>query len=249
MRGPGEGGRALAARLEAIEARITAACDRAGRKREEVTLVAVSKTFPAEVVRAAHALGLRDFGENYAQELRDKARALSDLEDLRWHFVGPVQSNKARYLVGTAERIHALDSEGAAEALSARALRTGAAPLAVLLAVNLGREPQKRGLAPEAVPAFAQRVARLPGLTLTGLMTLPPKASDPEASRPYFRALRQLRDRLVQLPGLGPLTELSMGMSSDFEVAIEEGATHLRVGTALFGARPVKGAGEAAPSS
>ena len=205
-----------------------------------VTLVAVSKTQPAEAVREAYAAGQRDFGENYAQEWRDKAAALADLRDLVWHFIGALQTNKVKYVVGRPEDtpgtprvvwVHTVDRLSLAEELSKRSQRRGASTR-VLLEVNVAGEASKSGCAPDDLPGLAEEVARLPGLALRGLMCIPPAEDDP---RPHFAALRALRD------GLGvPMTDLSMGMSGDFETAIAEGSTIVRVGTAIFGARPPK---------
>jgi len=196
-----------------------------------VTLVAVSKTQPAEAVRQAHAAGQRHFGENYAQEWRDKAAALADLPDLVWHFVGSLQTNKVKVLLPAgpprAAWVHTVDREELAREISRRAAQRGAA-VRVLLEVNVAREPQKAGCAPEEVAGLAATVAALPGLELRGLMCIPPAEGDP---RPHFRALRALRDGLH-------LPDLSMGMSGDWEQAVEEGATLVRVGTAIFGPRP-----------
>ncbi len=208
-------------RLRALRARLP----------PRVTLVAVSKTHPPEAVREAYAAGQRDFGENYAQEWRDKAAALADLPDLVWHFVGSLQTNKVKLLLGAAPPraawVHTVDREELARELSKRATARGAG-VKVLLEVNVAREPQKAGCAPEEVPRLAAAVGALPGLELRGLMCIPPAEGDP---RPHFRALRALRD------GLG-LPDLSMGMTADWEAAVEEGATLVRVGTAIFGARP-----------
>jgi len=199
-----------------------------------VTLVAVSKTHPAEAVRQAHAAGQRHFGENYAQEWRDKAAALADLPDLVWHFVGSLQTNKVKLLLPAepprAAWIHTVDRPELARELSRRAAQRGAT-LRVLVEVNVAREPQKAGAAPEAVAALAAEVAGLPGLELRGLMCIPPAEGDP---RPHFRALRALAGTLG-------LPDLSMGMSGDWQAAIDEGATLVRVGTAIFGARPPRG--------
>jgi len=211
----------VAERLQALRARLPSG----------VTLVAVSKTQPAEAVREAHAAGQRHFGENYAQEWRDKAAALADLPDLVWHFVGSLQTNKVKYLVGAepprAAWVHTLDREELARELSKRAARAGVT-VKVLLEVNVAREPQKAGCLPEEAGRLAAAARALPGLELRGLMCIPPAEGDP---RPHFRALRSLRDRLG-------LADLSMGMSGDWEQAVEEGATLVRVGTALFGPRP-----------
>lgn len=220
---------ALADNFAAIQARIAAACARAGRARDTVQLVAVSKLHPPEAIRAAWALGQRDFGENYAQELRDKHAALGGvLAGIRWHAIGPVQPKNAKYVARAAHTFHALERLDVAAELSKR--RTGA-PLRCLLEVNVGAEATKAGLAPAAVEAFAQQVKALPNLLLVGLTCLPPASEDPEASRVHFKTLKALADSLG-------LAELSMGSTQDFEVAIEEGATLIRVGTALFGERP-----------
>jgi pyridoxal phosphate enzyme (YggS family) len=198
-----------------------------------VTLVAVSKTQPAEAIRQAYLAGVRDFGENYAQEWKAKADALADLVDLRWHFVGSLQSNKVKTLVGRAggvagiTYVHAVDREDLARELSRRFAAAGR-PVRVFLEVNTGGEATKGGCTPEEAPRLAEAVRALPAVELVGLMCLPPPGQDP---RPHFRTLRGLRDRLG-------LAELSMGMSGDWEVAVAEGATFVRIGTALFGERP-----------
>ena len=217
----------LAENFAAIEARIVAACSRAGRPRTDVVLVAVSKLHPPEAIRAAYALGQRDFGENYAQELRDKHAALADLDGLRWHAIGPLQPKNAKYVARAAHTFHALERLDTAQELSKR--RTGE-PLRCLLEVNVGTEATKAGLTPKAAGQFATGLAALPNLTVVGLTCLPPFSEDPQASRPHFAALRALAQGLR-------LEALSMGTTQDFEVAIEEGATLVRVGTAIFGAR------------
>ncbi len=193
----------------------------------QVTLIAVSKTQPAEAVREAYAAGQRHFGENYAQEWREKAEALADLPDLTWHFIGGLQTNKVKYLAGKVGWVHTVDRPELARELSKRWVTAGAT-LKVLLEVNVGAEAQKAGCAPADAPALAGLVRGLPGLELAGLTCIPPPEDDP---RPHFRALRALARQL-------DLRELSMGMSADWPVAVEEGATMIRVGTALFGARP-----------
>jgi pyridoxal phosphate enzyme (YggS family) len=192
-----------------------------------VTLVAVSKTQPAGAIREAYAAGIRDFGENYAQEWRGKADALADLPDLRWHFVGSLQTNKARMLAGRVAFVHAVDREELARELSRRWVPTGRA-VKIFLEVNTGGEATKGGCAPADAPALAAAVKDLPAVELAGLMCIPPPGEDP---RPHFRTLRALRDRLG-------LAELSMGMSGDWEAALAEGATFVRIGTAIFGERP-----------
>jgi pyridoxal phosphate enzyme (YggS family) len=197
-----------------------------------VTLVAVSKTQPADAVREAYAAGQRDFGENYAQEWREKADALADLPDLVWHFIGALQTNKVKYLVGRVGWVHTVDRLSLAEELSRRSVARGATTR-VLLEVNVAGEGSKSGCAPPAVPGLAERVSALPGVVLGGLMCIPPAEDDP---RPHFAALRALRDRLPMT-----LPHLSMGMSGDYQAAIAEGATMVRIGTAIFGARPPRG--------
>lgn len=191
-----------------------------------VTLVAVSKTQPPEAIREAHAAGQRDFGENYAQEWRAKADALSDLSDLRWHFIGGLQTNKVKYLAGRVAFVHTVDREELARELSRRFGQRGAVAR-VFLEVNVGGEASKEGCAPADLPALARAVAALPAVELVGLMCIPPPADDP---RPHFRLLKGLRDQLG-------LRELSMGMSADWRIAVEEGSTFVRVGSAIFGER------------
>jgi len=198
-----------------------------------VTLVAISKTQPPEAIREAYRAGQRHFGENYAQEWRAKAEALADLPDLVWHFVGGLQTNKARLLAGRVQWVHTVDRIELARELSRRTAAVGAA-LKVLLEVNVGGEAQKSGCGPAEVAALAGAVRGLPGLSLEGLMCIPPPEADP---RPHFRALRTLRDELG-------LRELSMGMSADWRVAVAEGATLVRLGTAIFGDRPPRRDGE-----
>lgn len=204
-----------------VRERIARACAKAGRDPASVKLIAVSKLQPVEKLRAAAEAGQARFGENYAQELRDKSAGLPGVE---WHFIGALQTNKARIVVGRAALIHTCDRLALAQEISKRA----AAEQGVLLEVNVGREPQKAGVLPEDAAALLEQVRALPNLRCDGLMCIPPAEGD---SRPYFRALRELASRLQ-------LAELSMGMSADYETAIEEGATFVRVGTAIFGARP-----------
>jgi pyridoxal phosphate enzyme (YggS family) len=218
----------LAERWAGLSAQVKAACERAGRPASSVLLLTVSKLQPLEALREAYAAGVRAFGENYAQELRDKAEALADSPGIRWHAIGALQTNKAKYVARSAQAFHALDSAGLAEELAKR--RSGA-PLEVYLEVNLGGEASKSGLPPDGIGALLQTVRTLPQLSAVGLMCLPPFALDAEASRPYFQKLRAL----AHAHGL---EGLSMGTSQDFLVAVEEGATVVRVGTALFGPRP-----------
>jgi hypothetical protein len=226
----------VADRWRAVTARVAAACERAGRPAADVAIVAVSKTHPAEAIREAWAAGATEFGENYAQELATKAAELaagSPAPAIRWHFIGRLQRNKARLVAGRVALIHAVDSVELAEEIGKRA---GGAVQPILLAVNLGGEASKGGVGAEAAAAVATALAGVAGTSLDGLMTMPPPADDPEASRPHFAALRALRDRLADQLGR-PLPVLSMGMSHDFEVAIACGATHVRIGTAIFGNR------------
>ena len=215
-------------RIERVEARIRAAASRAGRQRHEIALVAVTKTFPAEAITGAYALGLRDFGENYVREF--EAKALPDpLPGARFHLIGHLQANKSNRAAELFDVVQTVDSERLARRLN-DAPRRRAQPLEVLIEVKLSEESAKSGAEPEQVPALAAALAAFPNLRLTGLMTMPPWSEDPETSRPFFRRLRALAASLG-------LAQLSMGMSQDFEVAIEEGATLVRVGTALFGSR------------
>lgn len=225
------GGEELATRWEDLRQRVARAAARAHRQPEEITVIAVTKVFPAEVIRAAYRLGVRDFGENYVQEFEAKARELEGLDGARFHFIGHLQSNKARRAVQLFDAIQTVDSIKLARRLdeAVAALRPGR-KLPVMIEVKLSPEDTKSGLPPEELPALVEALRSLPHLELTGLMTMPPYFDDPEASRPYFRRLRALAEE-------HGLAHLSMGMSHDFEVAIEEGATHIRIGTALFGPR------------
>jgi PLP dependent protein len=218
-------------RLIAVEARIAAACQRAGRRRSEVRLVAVSKGMPASLIREVAAAGVRLCGENYVQEWIAKRDQLADLRDIEWHFVGRIQRNKAA-AIAEAALVHSVGDARAAAALDAAGARRRAAVRA-LVQVNLAGEETKGGVAPAALAGILAEIARLEWLRVEGLMTIPPPLSAEEA-RGLFRELRRLRDRQATA---AELRELSMGMSADFEVAIEEGATLVRVGTAIFGPR------------
>lgn len=223
--------------LAAVQARIAAACRRAGRDPAGVRLLPVSKTKPASSLRLAHAAGCRMLGENKVQEAHGKWQALQDLGDLQWSVIGHLQTNKARLVARFASEFQALDSLRLAEALERRLQAEGRA-LDVFVQVNTSGEASKYGLAPDQVPAFIQALPAFPALRLRGLMTLALFSSDAERVRQCFVRLRQLRERLRQdLPTGLALDELSMGMSGDFEIAIEEGATVVRVGQAIFGAR------------
>lgn len=225
----------VAPRLAAIRGRIAAAAARAGRDPAAVRLVGASKTQPAERLREAYDAGLALFGENRVQEAQAKAPALPP--DARWHLLGPLQSNKARSAVALFELFHAVDRPKIARVLDAEAAALGRVARG-LIEVNLGGEATKHGFDPATIADEIAPLAALPHLRLEGLMAIPPPGPTPEASRPHFRRLRELRDALAARPEWsGRLVELSMGMSDDFEVAVEEGATFVRVGTALFGPR------------
>jgi pyridoxal phosphate enzyme (YggS family) len=227
----------IAERVAEVRERIARASARAARRPEEVTLVAISKTFPPQAVREAFAAGLRHFGENKVQEAEAKIRALEDLRagGLVWHLVGHLQRNKARKAAALFDRIHSVDGSELGEKLEQAAAERQRA-LSVLVQVDLAGEATKFGLEEERLLPALESLGRLKSVRVEGLMTLPPYSPDPEFSRPYFRRLRALRDRaLAEDALLG--AELSMGMSHDLEVAVEEGATLVRVGTALFGPR------------
>ena len=233
---------ALAARLAAVRARIAAAARRAGRDPATVTLIGASKRQPAARVAAAARAGLRDLGENYVQEAVAKIAAVkeilgSEADALRWHGIGHLQRNKARDAVAAFACIHSVDSARLAAELARQAAAAGRV-VPVLVQVNLSREPQKGGVAEEELPALLAAIAEHPELRAVGLMTMPAPSEDPEDARPAFARLRALRDALRDAPGGAHLVELSMGMSHDLEVAVEEGATFVRVGTDLFGPRP-----------
>lgn len=227
----------MAANLESVKARIAAACERAGRDPGEVELLPVSKTVPAERLRLAYQAGMRKLGENKVQEAREKSEELADLEDLRWAVIGNLQSNKAKYVARFASEFHALDRLKVAQELDRRLQREGRG-LDVFVQVNSSGEQSKFGLQPEEVPAFAQELRHFSALRVRGLMTLALFSSDLERVRRCFVIMRELRERLRQDAPEGlSFDELSMGMSGDFEVAIEEGATVVRVGQSIFGAR------------
>ena len=216
----------LRQRLDIVEQRIQAAVQRAGRDRSSVTLIAVTKKFSADVIHEAYSLGLRVFGENYVQEFAQKQSALAGLTNAKLHLIGHLQSNKARQAAELFQVIETVDSEKLAQRLN----ETGR-QLEVMIEVKLSPEQSKAGAAPEELSRLIETIRGCANLNLTGLMTMPPWSTDPETTRPYFRRLAELA-RIHQLP------TLSMGMSNDLEAAIEEGATHIRVGTALFGPRP-----------
>ncbi len=218
-------------RLRDVRSRIVAAAQRAGRAPETVRLIAVSKRKPASAIRAAYELGVRDFGENYVQELSSKREQLEDLHDIRWHLIGHLQSKKARQVAPIVHAVHTMDSAKLVHELSRRAHAVGR-QIEAFVEVNLAEEPQKAGATPGQLPALVEVLTEAPSLRLVGLMAIPPAAETGDALRSRFRQLRDLAAE--QSP---PLSRLSMGMSADFEVAIEEGATEVRVGTGIFGAR------------
>lgn len=219
--------------LRAVQARLAQALREAGRASDAARLVAVSKTVPAARLREINGCGQQVFGESYAQEALGKQERLADLA-LEWHFIGPLQSNKTRPVAAAFDWVHSVDRLRIAERLSAQR-PVGLAPLNVCIQVNIDREPTKSGVLPEAVAELAHAVAALPGLRLRGLMAIPRPQDDPEALRGSFRRVRELFERL-RGEGLA-LDTLSMGMSDDLEAAVMEGATLVRVGTAIFGAR------------
>jgi pyridoxal phosphate enzyme (YggS family) len=228
----------LTARFTEIERRIRSACERSGRARAAVRLVGASKRQPLEALAAAYDLGLRHFGENRVQEAVAKASELPP--DIAWHLLGPLQSNKVRKAVSVCSVVHAVDRLAIARELDAEAARQ-AKPLAGFLEVNLGAEETKHGFAAEGLAEVVAPLAALAHLEIRGLMAIPPPGERAEDSRPFFRRLAGLRDELARRPewrARGFAGELSMGMSDDFEVAIEEGATQIRIGSALFGERP-----------
>lgn len=222
----------VAAALDRVRERIALACQRSGREPGSVQLVAVSKGHSEELIRLAYDQGMRLFGENYAQELAEKAAALGDLPDIRWRFIGHLQRNKIKLVERARATVDTVDSSRLAEAISARAAQRGAT-VEVLIQVNIGEERQKSGCKPDEVPALIDAVRALPNVSLRGLMAVAPHFEDPEATRPIFAALRQLAEA-------HGLSELSMGMTHDLEQAVEEGSTMLRIGTAIFGPRPAR---------
>ena len=227
----------IAGNLERVRERMARAAGRAGRRVEDVTVVAVSKTFPFEAIRAAYDAGLRHFGENRVQEWESKQPRVADL-GATWHLIGHLQSNKARRAASLFDRVDSVDSLALAQKLDAAAAESGSdgGRIQVLIGVRLGDETTKSGVTEADLATLAEGVAGLGNLELLGLMTIPPFLDDPERVRPYFSKLRELGEGLRRRLGR-PLPVLSMGMSHDFEVAIEEGATEIRVGTALFGLR------------
>lgn len=234
------GGDGISGNVREIEVRIARAAARAGRRAEEITLVGVSKTFPAEAIREAFAAGVRHFGENRVQEWEEKRGGVTDLAGI-WHLVGHLQSNKAGRAARLFDSVDSVDDLELARRLdrARREMPTGK-KLRVLLEVRIAPEETKSGVQEAQLPALAEGVQALAHLDLAGLLCIPPFLDDPEQVRPYFRRLRELRDGLAGRLGR-PLPVLSMGMSHDFEAAIEEGSTEVRIGTALFGLRSASG--------
>lgn len=225
----------IAENLAAVEKNIIDACERAGRSREEVTLISVSKTKPPEMIEEAYQLGKREFGENKAQEMKEKHALLPG--DIKWHFIGHLQTNKVKYVVGRACLIHSVDSLRLAEAIEQESAKKDVVSR-ILLEVNVAGEESKFGLKPEDTLALARQIARLPHVQIRGLMTIAPYVDDPEQNREVFRRLRELSvdigSKNIDNVSMGVL---SMGMTGDYQVAIEEGATYVRVGTGIFGER------------
>ncbi len=221
--------------LRSVEERIRAACARAGRDRSEVRLICVTKTKPVEMLEEAYAAGERLFGENRVQEIVRKKPLLP--ADIDWHMIGHLQKNKVRQVIDKAVMIHSVDSLALAETISKEAVRAGLV-MPVLIEVNAAGEESKFGVAPEETEDLVRAMAALPGIRVSGLMTIAPYTEDPETNRPYFRHLRNLSvDIKSKSIDNVNMSVLSMGMTGDFEVAIEEGATHIRVGTGIFGER------------
>ncbi len=225
----------IAENIQSVEQRIQAACARAGRRRDEVTLICVTKTMPVTDLQEAYDEGQRNFGENRVQEITEKYPLLPD--DIRWHMIGHLQRNKVKYLMDRVVMIHSVDSASLARTISKEAVKAGRT-MDILLEVNAAGEESKFGLSYEEVLPLVREIAPLPGLHICGLMTVAPYTDDPETNREFFKKLRDLSvDIDRQSIDNVSMHTLSMGMTGDFEVAIEEGATHIRVGTAIFGKR------------
>jgi len=226
----------LESNIKNINNRIKEAAKRVGRDPDDIKLVAVTKRVEPERIKQALNLGFNRFGENYAQEFRDKSKILEDVAEdaIEWHFIGQLQKNKVKYIIGKVELIHSLDSLSVAREINKRA-GTMDIKVPVLIEVDTGGEESKGGIAPAQLQGFLNELRALSSIEICGLMTMPPYFNNVEMARPYFSRLREIRDDL--LPNFPRLKELSMGMSGDFEVAIEEGATIIRVGSAIFGER------------
>lgn len=225
----------LSENLREVEQKICAACERAGRSRNDVTLIAVSKTKPVEMLQEVYDAGAREFGENKPQELKNKYPLLPN--DIRWHMIGHLQTNKIKYIIDRACMIHSIDSVHLAEAVSCEAAKRGLV-IPVLVEVNVAKEDSKFGIMPEETEDFIRQISTLPGIRVQGLMTIAPFTDNAEENREYFAALRKLfvdiKEKNIDNVNM---CDLSMGMTGDYEVAIEEGATMVRVGTGIFGAR------------
>lgn len=221
--------------LKEVEEKITAACERAGRDRNEVTLIAVSKTKPMEMIEEAYSAGKRDFGENKAQEMKEKHDALPD--DIKWHFIGHLQTNKIKYIIGRTCLIHSVDSLHLAEAIEKECVKRNT-HVDILVEVNVAQEASKFGLKLEDTLELVRQISKLEHLHIRGLMTIAPFVEDPEENRSIFRQLKQLSvDIGAKNIDNVDMSVLSMGMTGDYQVAVEEGATHVRVGTGIFGER------------
>ena len=227
----------LSERLENVRRKIVTAAQGNGRRPEDITLIAISKTHPTETLRAAIEIGLTDLGENRVQEAEEKIITLGR-KAARWHLVGHLQANKARRAVTLFDYLHSLDSAELASRLERMCVEEGREEFPVLVQIKLGGEESKTGIDPRELPELLQEIESCKRLRLIGLMTLPPYFENPDCARPFFKTLRELRDKLKHQGHFGDLPgELSMGMTHDFEIAIEEGATMVRVGTAIFGER------------
>ncbi len=222
--------------LKIVEEKVAAACQRAGRNREDVTLICVTKTKPVDMLREAYEAGGRQFGENKVQEMKDKLPQLPD--DIHWHMIGHLQKNKVKYLMDPRiVMIHSVDNLSLAQTISKEAVKAGRV-MPVLIEVNVAQEESKFGISCEETEALIREIAMLPGMQVRGLMTIAPYTEDPETNRPYFRRLKELQvDIKSKCIDNVDMIELSMGMTGDYEVAIEEGATMVRVGTGIFGER------------
>ncbi|MCD7819140.1 MAG: YggS family pyridoxal phosphate-dependent enzyme [Lachnospiraceae bacterium] len=221
--------------LQVVEENISQACARSGRKRDDVLLIAVSKTKPVEMIQEIYQEGIRDFGENHPQEIRDKFPQCPS--DIRWHMIGHLQTNKIKYIIERTCMVHSVDSVHLAEAISKAAVQCDRV-MPVLVEINMAKEPSKYGIMPEDTEEFIRQISVLPGIRVEGLMTIAPYTESPEDNRVHFRNMHQLfidiRNKNIDNVNI---CHLSMGMTGDYEVAIEEGATMVRVGTGIFGAR------------
>lgn len=223
--------------IRSVRRNIDKALKASGRE-HRVILIAVSKKMPGKKVREAFRAGQVEFGENYVQEALGKIEELDDLEGIKWHFIGSLQSNKVKHCLKSFATIQTVDREKIAIAISKEAVKNGIYSYPVLVEVNIAGEKSKSGIPPEAVPNFIKKISKLEGIRVKGLMTMPPYFEDPEGSRPYFIKLRELRDKISSMcVDNVEMNELSMGMSNDYALAVQEGATIVRVGTAIFGPR------------